>query len=160
MKKTLFLFVLLFALVSCDRKGEDLTGTTYKIINNMTYLESTTEYLDATLWDIIVYYYVGETMTGQESIDPISPEGGESEVISVSDEIEKIKISFKFLPPESPYYHEEFNYRQYTTLFSYLRTGGHKDIVLTDNTQVKTTLKSSGKTIIEAISEIQIRQAE
>src|SRR5690554_6147821 len=111
MKK--ILFILIVALLAGCSKDEDTAATTYEIINNSEHFESDIEYLDGTLWEVIVYHYVGDDIAKQENLPSIQYGGATSTKISIEPNIEKLQVSFQILPKDSPLYDLDANKRGY-----------------------------------------------
>jgi len=109
----------------------------------MTKPASTTEYLDGSMWKIVVYCYIDSDIVRQDNIDQISADGGKSNMIEVPVNYEKVKVSFKFLLSQSPYYDMTENHRQYVVAYTSLETGKNNVITITDNTMVGPTLKNA-----------------
>ncbi len=140
--KNMLLFVLVIFLISC-KKDKEPELTTYQITNNSDKLTYSTQYLDGTCWDVIVYCYSGTDVVRQDNLTEIKPEGGKSDIRDAGDNITKIKVSFKFLPPQSPYYDLSTNKRQYVDSLFTLEKGKNNMIVIDSRTIVGTTLKSA-----------------
>ena len=51
-------------------------------------------HLDGTLWEVIVFHFIGDDVAKQEDIRPIKYDGGTSGKIEIGDNIEKRKVSF------------------------------------------------------------------
>ena len=131
--KKLFVIAILFALAaSCTKEPV----TTYQITNNAEGYEHSDPYLNGTLYEVIVFHYIGEDIAGQQNLDPIAPDGGISKQVEVPDNIEKVKLSFKILPPESENYSSPVVVRKYVVAFKYLTKGEHNDIMVDGGTLV------------------------
>lgn len=135
MRKALFFTMLVFVFFSCE-KDEDSSKTTYQIINNCTYNESSIDYLDGTMWEIIVIKYIDDDIAGQDNVDPVSPDGGKSDIIEIDNDVEKLKVSYKYLPQESEYYDLDINERKYVAAYTYLDEGENNVITITNSTLV------------------------
>ena len=138
MKKVLLL-ALVFTLFSCEKEEPK---TTYQIINNNEFDYTGFQYLDGTLWEVIVFKYIGDDVAGQENLDPINPDGGTTEMIEIDDKIEKIKVSFKLLPRESEYYDLSSNVRKYVVSYTFLDKGENNVVIIDKNTLIGSSLKS------------------
>jgi len=140
MKKVLFLFLALILVSSC-RKEE--TPTTYQIINNVTKTTTSDPYLDGSMYEVVVYHYLGSDIIKQDDIDKISSGGGKSELIEAPGKSEKIKISFKFLPPQSSNYNLSSNVRKYIVAYTLLNKGENNIATITDNTSISSSISES-----------------
>ena len=140
MKKFLFLILSIVILLSCKKEKDK---TTYQIINNVTKSTSTVQYMDGSVYEIIVFHYSGNDIIHQDEIKKVEAGGGKSEMIESPDQSEKIKVSFKFLPTESPYYDLSSNARKYVVAFTLLEKGKNNTVTLTDNTMVDESLNRS-----------------
>ena len=152
MKRILFILAII-ALVSCKEKE-----TTFQVINNVTEMNSDMEYLDGTLWEVIVFCYRGEDIAKQINLDPIPPEGGVSNIITAEEGIEKVKVSFRFLPEESPFYDLSSNYRMYTVSYTYLTQEDHTEITIDDDTMLSNQIDSKNSNTILSTSLGSIRK--
>lgn len=132
--------ILFISLIGCEKEEEK---TTYQIANNFTPLATNTEYLDGTLWEVVVFCYTGTDIVRQDDIALIAPGGGKSEIKEVEPNYEKIKVSFKFLPSQSSNYDMEANHRMYVVAYLMLEKGKNNVITITDNTMVGSTLKGA-----------------
>ena len=124
-------------------KKEEEPKTTYVVINDSEKFESGFEYLDGTLWEVVVYCFIGEDVVREDILSPIAYGGGTSEIMEVPDNFEKIKVSFKMLPKESSYYDMSGNVRKYTVTSFLLTPGIDNQIVITGQTTVSSYLKSA-----------------
>jgi len=61
-------------------------------------------------------------------------------VKEVTPDIVKIKVSFKFLPRESPFYDLAANNWKYTVSYYYLTPESNTTAVLNENTMIKGTM--------------------
>ncbi|MEO2070787.1 MAG: hypothetical protein ABGW99_05550 [Zunongwangia sp.] len=134
-----FLSVLLFSCSSDDNEPEPQI-TTYRIVNNAERQpnENVSE-LDGTLYEVTVLKYIDDDLAGQDDLDPISAGGGKSNKIEISEDVEKIKVSFKWLPESSPYYDILDLDRVYTASFTYINVGEDNEIIIDGNTLVRNT---------------------
>lgn len=139
MKKFLFFMamtlpILLFS--SCSKEEEDMPNvSTFTIINNNEKYDSTIEYLDGSMYEVVVFEYdeTGNNI-GQINIDDITYGGGKSDAIPVQDECSKVQVSFKMLPKESPYYDLSSNKRLYVASLSVIKKGSNTNIIIDSNT--------------------------
>ena len=137
----LTLLTIIFIFMGC-KKEED--KTTYQIVNNWAYSPSTTDqYLNGTLWEVVVYCYNGTDIVRQDNIASVEYSGGKSEVIEVPSNFEKVKVSFKLLPEASPNYDMEENVRLYVVAYTLLTKGTNNLITITGTTQCSPTLISN-----------------
>lgn len=153
MKKIIF-FVLIIFLIGC--KKDEPEKTTYQITNNITPVDTTQteEYLDGTLWEIVVFCYNGDDIIRQDNLPFIKPDGHKSAITEVTDNITKVKVSFKYLPHESPNYDLSINFRRYVVAFCFIEKEKNNSIVIDDNTMLSGSLKSTfGNTFSEQINE-------
>lgn len=147
------LAAVLLALVACE-KDKETAKTTYQVINNMESDPSELEpLLDGTLWEVIVFCYDKDgDVIRQDNLDPVETDGGKSEITEVDPECVKVKLSFKFLPPESEYY--SMADRLYVVAFTNIVKGKNNEVVVNGETMTGGTLKStsgSQKTMKETI---------
>ncbi len=156
LKFLLFAFSI-FCLFSCEKddQEEEVKITTYQVINNTELNESDNiSELNGTLYQVTVLKYRGEDLAGQDNLEnPIEPNGGSSDVIEISDDIDKIKISFEFLPESSSYYDIVDLDRLYTASFTFLENGVNNEVVFDGNTLVKNNPSSSVNDEKEILSE-------
>lgn len=150
MKNILFLLILAAVVtLGCKKdEPEPASPTTYQIVNDNEVNESTIEFLDGTLYEIVVFAYTGDDIARQDNVDPVGPSGSKSDIIEVPDTIEKIKISFKFLPKESPYYNLSSNNRKYVVSYTFLEKGKNNQVIIDGQTMVSGELKISLDQII------------
>lgn len=142
MKRIFYFAAILLVFMSCS-KDEEETKTTYEIINNSEYFDSSCEYLDGTLWEVVVFQYIGDDIAKQENIDPIEYGGGTSGKLVIGDNIEKIQVSFKMLPKESPYYGLPFNNRKYVVAYKFMEKGKNNVVTIDGSTLVSNSPKSA-----------------
>lgn len=133
-------FILFISLIGCEKEEEK---TTYQIINNFPGEDTDVEYLNGTMWEVVVFCYTGTDVVRQDDVAPIAPDGGKSEKIEVEPNFEKIKVSFKLLPSQSPYYNMEANHRQYVVAYLMLEKGRNNVVTFTENTMVGPDLKGA-----------------
>ena len=133
-----FIIGLLTVVVSC--KKEEQPKTTYQIINNVTKVPTTIEFLDGTLWEVVVFCYNGTDIIRQDNLDPIATDGGKSVITEVTSNIEKVKISYMFLPAKSPYYSLSSNKREYVVALTTLEKGKNNIITIEGTTMVSTVM--------------------
>lgn len=146
--KILLISFIILAYFSGCKKAED-PKTTYQIVNNCTvttYAEDS--YLDGSLWEVVVSSYVGTDIVKQDNIARVAPAGGKSEIIEVNSNYEKVKVSFKFLPPQSPNYSLAGNIRHYVVAVTLLEKGKNNLITVDDKTQISTSSASAGENSI------------
>ena len=133
--------IVLLGLISCEKDEKD--NTTYEIINNTEHYESSMDYLDGTLWEVVVYHFIGDDVAKQENLDPIAYGGSSSGKIEIDNNIEKIKVSYKLLPRESQYYDLSANDRIYVVAYKYIKEGENNKIEIDGETMVNGSLKSA-----------------
>ena len=142
--KTFLLIAIVAILFFGCKKDEVPAKTSYQIINNATRMNiSTDQYLNGTLWEVVVYCYIGTDIVRQDNIVSVLPGGGKSNMIEVPLNYEKIKMSFRFLPPQSEFYDLSLNNRHYVVAFTVLGKGQNNVITITDDTMSGPTLNSS-----------------
>jgi hypothetical protein len=150
MKKLLFVFSILIVF-SCtkkdDPKPEPEPKTTYQVVNNTPHYSSNLPYLDGSIYEIIVFCYIGDDMVRQDNLTKVTYGGGKSEEKEVPKEYTKIKVSFKFLPKESEHYNLEANNRKYIKAFTVIEKGKNNVCTLDDNTMIGESLKAMKKEI-------------
>lgn len=149
MKKNVIWLFLLFTSCSLFENP-----TTIEVINNNEYYTSTVPYFNGTMYEVSILLYVGDDLAGQESTNPITTGGGSSGIIEIDEDIEKVQVSFKFLPRESEYYNEEFNDRMYTSAYTYIDKGENNIIELNENTLLQGQPKKSSarKSVIQHLN--------
>ncbi len=160
MKKVLFLLLMVAAFVACSDDDDDEKVSTFCIINNTAKYESSIdEYLNGTMWEIIVFEYDEEgDNIGQKNVEAVPYGGGKSEKIQVSNSCVKIQVSFKILPEESRNYGMSSNKRQYIQSLGVIKKGENIDVILDGDTMVgyQPNVKSTEKncTPIDCIEKI------
>lgn len=132
MKKLTFIGCLILLFTSCSKEDP----TTFQIVNDCKVTTTSTEYLDGSIYEVIVFHYSGEDIIKQDNIDDISSGGGKSAIIEAPAGSEKVKVSFQLLPPESPYYNLSANDRMYVVAYTVLEKGVNNIIRINDNTMV------------------------
>ena len=137
--KNLIFFLSLIPLFACSKDDDAPQSTTYQIINDMPIFENDYDYLDGTVWEIVVYCYIGSDIVRQDNIDSIAPLGGKSRLIDVGDNYEKVKVSFKLLPEKSIYYHMAERY--YIISFLEIKQGENNIMKINDDTMSSNVLK-------------------
>lgn len=134
MKKIFLLACILVLFVSCKKT------TTYQIVNNSSF-DTSQEYLDGSLYEVRVFEYIGDDIVKQDNISKISYGGGISKEIEVENDVQKVKVSFRMVPPESTYY-ESFS-RVYVVAYSYLKEGENTIITIDNNTMVSHSISTT-----------------
>ena len=148
MKNLVFLFSLIL-FVSCDEvlvppevpqtkasKGE--ISTTFQISNNLE-LYPRVELIDGSLWEVAIYYYIGDNIVKVDSISPVLT-GEISAKIEVSSNYEKLKFSFQFAPKKSQYYFGCANCRRYSENFTIFLKGENNVIEIHDLSSIDLSL--------------------
>lgn len=122
MRKIIFALMLAvlfaFCLTSCGNEEND-SPTTYQIVNNSS----------KSLYDVIVFCYVGNDPVREDVVSNIYSDG-ESRIVEVPDNYEKIRVSFK-----DKYYSDVS--RRYTVSYKLLEKGKNTIFELDDNTQIQ-----------------------
>lgn len=143
MKKILLLACLFVLFISCEKT------TTYQIVNNSSYAGSSCDgYLDGSMYEVVVFQYIGNDIVKQDNISKISYGGDMSDEIQVDNDIEKVKVSFMMLPRECAYYELPSNKRLYVVAYSYMKEGELTRITIDDNTMVSNSLSKGSKSIL------------
>lgn len=140
------MLMVLFAAIlfsSCTKDSEQLDPTTLTVTNNTDFYDSGDEYLNGSLYEVIVFTYIGDNVSGQISIDDIAYGGGSIENIELPDKTEKVRLSFKMLPPESPFYDNYINFRRYTVSYYYIDVNKKNQVLIDGSTMMTGTLKST-----------------
>jgi hypothetical protein len=125
-------------LVGCEKDEK----TSYQVFNKTeksTY--ALDKYLDGSLWEVVVYCYIGDDIVRQDNFERIAP-GEKSEIREVPDNFEKIKISFKLIPEQSKFYELSLNTRSYTVSYTLLSKDNNTIAEISGETMVSKTLKS------------------
>lgn len=148
MKNLALLACLALLLTSCSKEDP----TTYQIINDCKVTTTSTEYLDGSIYEVIVFHYSGEDIIKQDNIDDVSSGGGKSAIINVPAGSEKVKVSFQLLPPESPFYNLSANDRMYVVAFTVLEKGINNVIRINDNTMVDDGIGLAGGLEVSSVS--------
>jgi hypothetical protein len=148
MKRVLFIVltaVFLLAFIGCEKEDEnkEIKKTSYQVSNKSEQITTPLdEYFDGSLWEVVVYCYIGDDIVRQDNFERVVP-GGKSEIKEVPDDFEKIKVSFKMAPKQSKFYDSSANARLYTVSYTLLSKGANTIAELDGQTMVSKTLKSS-----------------
>jgi len=138
MKKLLLLLIIAsLVFIGCEKKE-----TIYQIFNNNDKYHSNIQYLDGSFYEVIVIEYFGNDVIKQVNIDKISY-GCKSGYYTADEKTEKIKISFKLVPRESPYYNLSSNNRLYTLQYYYLEKYNYTIAELNGNTLISGSINPS-----------------
>lgn len=137
-------FVILF--ISCNeailpiesQSSPSVTPTTYQISDNLK-LYPAVEYIDGSLWEVVVFYYVGKGIVKVDSISPVLT-GGKSSKIEIPSNFEKMKFSFQLAPKKSQYYFGQANCRRYFQDFILLEKGKNTLIEINDMSSINLSL--------------------
>ena len=144
--KKLFLLLTLFAVVSCSEEDvPEVKITSYQITNNMDTYESDYEFLDGTLYDVIVFKFIEDDLAGEDQLDAISPDGGTSDVIEIDEQVTKIKVSFKFLPERSEQY--DLAERRYLASYTFITKDINNEVEINGNSMIQGTLRSQNTSL-------------
>lgn len=125
--------IIAFAFIAGCKKEEE-SVTTYQVINNCPFYDYVN--FDGSIYEVIVYNYAGTEILKQDFITKISSAGGKSTVLTVSPGCDKIRFSFKFLPPSSPNFNSPNNIRYYIVASKRLEIGEKNIVTLTGNTLI------------------------
>lgn len=134
MKKLALLFIVIIFGFSCKKEKDP--ATTYQVINNCTLSTSTVQYLDGSIYQVVVMHYNGTDIIKQDNFTKIVAGGGKSEMLTVPMNSQKMKLSFKFLPPESPLYSSSENHYLNVTAYTTVVQGQNNTITIDDHTIV------------------------
>ena len=143
MKKLVF-FLFVITCISCDDNlisTESLqteTFATYQISDNLK-LYPPVEFIDGSLWEVVVYYYIEDKIVKIDSINPILT-GEISSKISIPSDYEKMKFSFQLAPKKSQYYSGCANCRRYSGNFILLERGKNVVIEINDLSSITLSL--------------------
>lgn len=135
MKLIIYLLILVF-FISCDQallpteSSSIESATTFQITNNLK-LYPAVEYIDGSLWEVIVYYYIGQDIVKVDSLSPVLT-GEISSKIEVPSTYEKFKFSFQLAPKKSQYYSGSANCRRYSENFTLLEKNNNTDVEIHD----------------------------
>lgn len=151
----------IFSFSSCS-KDDESSISTFTIINNSEMFETKYEYLDGTMYEVVAFEFDGSgNNIGQINIDNIPYGGGKSKPIQVQESCTKVQISFKMLPPESPYYDLSLNPRLYIASLGVIKKGGNINIILdeetmtTKNPSTKSSTKIDNAKFIDCLKSVQ-----
>ena len=159
MKNVSLLMLLPLFLFGCSKESEDalVTPTTYQIFNNMAKNTSTMPYLDGSLYEVVVYCYVGVDIVRQDNYDAIAP-GQKTTIKEVPPTYTKIKVSFKFLPPASDYYDMASNTRKYIVTYTLLEVEKNTISEINGNSMVSSSMNAPSKSNSTQMSKIVLIQ--
>lgn len=140
MRNLIFIVFCLFITYSCSKEDQP-EPTTYQILNAWEKTTSEVEYLDGSIYEVVVFCYNDkDEIIREDNFAVVNSGGGRSEKKPVTENIVKVKVSFKFLPPQSPLYDLSSNVRKYLVTINYLTPGTNNEIVITENTMIKNTI--------------------
>ena len=94
MKNILLLSFIVIIFSGC-KKYE--TPTSFQIVNNVAKYQSETEFLDGSMYDVVVYVYSAKTLLKTINISKINPNEGMSNIYEVKG-ADNIQVIFKSLP--------------------------------------------------------------
>lgn len=143
MRKLVFFLFLIFC-ISCDDNlisTESLqteTLTTYQISDNLK-LYPPVEFIDGSLWEVMVYYFIDNNLVKIDSINPILT-GEISSKITIPSNYEKMKFSFQLAPKKSQYYSGYANCRRYYGDFILLEKGENVVVEIHDLSSITLSL--------------------
>ena len=135
MKLIIYLLILVF-FISCDQallpteSSSIASSTTFQISNNLK-LYPAVEYIDGSLWEVIVYYYIGQDIVKVDSLKPVLT-GEISSKIAVPSTYEKFKYSFQLAPKKSQYYSGCANCRRYSENFTFFEKNNNTIVEIHD----------------------------
>jgi hypothetical protein len=131
MKRLIYVLFMVFC-ISCDEalipteSSSIELSTTFQISNNLK-LYPPVEFIDGSLWEVVVYYYIGQDIVKVDSLSPVHT-GEISSKIEIPSIYEKLKFSFQFAPKKSQYYFGCANCRRYSENFTFLEK--NKNIII------------------------------
>jgi hypothetical protein len=143
MKKLLFAFAIVLFCLSCRK--EQQPPTTYQIFNNSNRIYTNIEYLDGSMYEVIVYHYNRSSVVRQDTIDEILTNGGETKMIDVPANSDLFRISFKFLPSKSPRYNDSWNTRFYLTDYKIINRGDNNIFGVNGGSYISDKISESDK---------------
>lgn len=120
MKKLFYLLICILVLASCKKDEEITTYQVYNILEgfdqgSINFLfpndPGVYDYIDGTLHEVRVYEYNGSKVISRDSIGEITSKGGMSQVITTKYNCNEVRVTFRFLSKESPYYNLLDNHR-------------------------------------------------
>jgi len=135
MKRIIYLLILVF-FISCDQallpteSSSIDSSTTFQISNNLK-LYPAVEYIDGSLWEVVVYFYIGQDIVKVDSLSPVLT-GATSSKIAVPSTYEKFKYSFQLAPKKSQYYSGYANCRRYSENFTLLEKNNNTVVEVHD----------------------------
>lgn len=141
MKKLFFVLVIMLVYSSCTKNDE--LPTTYQVFNSTTSVVTGMEYLDGSVYEVIVYHYSGTDIIRQDSIEKILTGGGKTPLMDVPANTDLIKISFKMLPPASIYYNATWNVRLYMLDYRIIERGKNNIIGINGGSYISDTIVRS-----------------
>jgi hypothetical protein len=143
--KTSILILLVLLCVGCEESllptEKSLTiesSTTFQISNSLK-LYPAVEYIDGSLWEVVVYYFIGSEIVNTDTINPVLT-NEISAKLAISSNCEKIKFSFQLAPKKSQYYCGASNCRRYSANFIVLEKGKNNVIEIKDLSSIKLSL--------------------
>jgi hypothetical protein len=142
-KKITFVLFIIFC-ISCNENLVPTesrlteTPTTYQISNNLN-LYPPEEFIDGSLWEIIIYYFIGNEIVKIDSIEPVLT-GEISSKIIIPSSYQKLKFSFQFAPKKSLYYLGCANCRRYSENFTLIEKGKNTIIEIHDLSSITLSL--------------------
>jgi len=151
--KNLALLLSIVFFISCE-KDEPVITTYIQVVNNSTEMESVDPYLNGAIYDVVIFTYIEDDVSGQVNIDKVGPEGDVSDKIKIDNKVTKVKLSFEFIPPESDYYEALDLDRQYTVAFTFIDKGENNQIIIDDNTMISSQRKKSTTSIQSTLHDL------
>jgi hypothetical protein len=141
------LFIVLIIIVFCSSCKDEQLPTTYQIFNSSNRLVTNINYLDGSMYEVIVYHYSGTKIIQQDSFDKIATAGGKTGLMDVPANTDLIKLSFKFLPPESPFYNDPWNARYYMIDYKMITRGDNNIFGINGGSYISDTIVKSNNNI-------------
>jgi hypothetical protein len=149
MKNLIFLFLLIFC-ISCEevlvppealqsKASQIEISTTFQLSNNLE-LFPKVELIDGSLWEVTIYYYIGNNLVKMDTISPVLT-GEISAKKEISSDFDKLKFSFQLAPKKSQFYFGCANCRRYSKDFTILQKGENNVIEIHDLSSINLNLE-------------------
>lgn len=142
MKKLFFVFAILVFFSSCIKHAEP-QPTTYQIFNNSNRIVTDIEYLDGSMYEVIVHHYNKTILVREDNIDIIATAGGDTGLRDVPPNTDHFRVSFKFLPSKSPDYNAPWNVRFYMIAFKQIVRGDNNIFGINGGSFISDTIAKS-----------------
>lgn len=139
--KRILLLVTTISLLGCSKDDVEevvVQPTTYQVVNDIEKQTTMSEYIDGTLYDVVVFKFRGDDLAGEDNLGDLDPDGGASKVLELDENIDKVKVSFEWVPKDSPA--SEFSERNYTASYTFITQETDNVITITGETMVSDKL--------------------